>query len=128
VLEAQPFSRLLGATLTEFGEDGVRIELDVRPELTQQHGFVHGGVISYLVDNAVTFAAGLALGADLVTGGFTVDYVRPALGERLVARARLVHAGRSLAVVRCDVLAHTDGEDRLCAVATGRVTTRRPRD
>ena len=125
MLEAQPFSRLLGARLTEFGDDGVRIEVDVRPDLTQQHGFVHGGVVSYLVDNAITFAAGPALGADLVTGGFTVDYVRPALGDRLVASARIVHAGRSLAVVRCEVVAHADGEDRLCAVATGRVTTRR---
>ena len=61
VLAAQPFSVLLGTRLTDFGPDGVTLELTARPDLRQQHGYLHGGVVSYLIDNAITFAAGAAL-------------------------------------------------------------------
>lgn len=125
VLAAQPFSLLLGTHLTSFGADGAVLELDVREHLTQQHGFVHGGVVSYLIDNAITFAAGVALGADLVTAGFTVDYVRPARGVRLAAHATVIKAGAALAVLRCDVHAVDDeGQAELCAVGQGRVARR----
>src|SRR5215211_1100107 len=63
-LASQPFSVLLGSRLVEFDPEGATLELEVRNDLRQQHGFVHGGVISYLVDNAVTFAAGAVLGPD----------------------------------------------------------------
>ncbi|TXS16109.1 PaaI family thioesterase [Streptomyces sp. ms191] len=122
VLEAQPFSRLLGARITAFGEGGATLELDVREDLLQQNGFVHGGVLSYAADNALTFAAGTALGAAVLTAGFSIQYVRPAVGVTLVARAAVVHAGRRQAVVRCDLLAvDAAGEETLCAVAQGTV-------
>ena len=69
----------------------------------QQHGFVHDGVISYLIDNTITFAAGAILGPDIVTGGFTIDYLRPATGQALLARAHVLRAGTTHAVGRCDV-------------------------
>ncbi|MFI8288752.1 PaaI family thioesterase [Streptomyces sp. NPDC085614] len=122
VLEAQPFSRLLGARITAFGEGGATLELDVREDLLQQNGFVHGGVLSYAADNALTFAAGTALGAAVLTAGFSIQYVRPAVGVTLVARAAVVHAGRRQAVVRCDLLTvDAAGEETLCAVAQGTV-------
>lgn len=128
MLAAQPVSALLGTRLASFGPDGATLELDVRDELGQQHGFVHGGVVSYLVDTAITFAAGAVLGADLVTGGFTVDYLRPATGERLQARAIVVRAGTSVAVLRCEVQAlDATGNAVLCAVGQGRATRRSPR-
>lgn len=120
-----PFSALLGTRLASFGPDGATLELDVRDELRQQHGFVHGGVVSYLVDNAMAFAAGAVLGTDLVTGGFTIDYVRPAIGARLQARATPVQAGTNTAVLQCEV--HTvdgTGSASLCAIGQGRVTRR----
>ncbi|MFE1228999.1 PaaI family thioesterase [Streptomyces sp. NPDC058745] len=122
VLEAQPFSRLLGARITAFGEGGATLELDLREDLLQQNGFAHGGVLSYAADNALTFAAGTALGAAVLTAGFSIQYVRPALGVTLVARAAVVHAGRRQAVVRCDLLTvDAAGEETLCAVAQGTV-------
>jgi uncharacterized protein (TIGR00369 family) len=124
VLASQPFSMLLGCRLVEFDREGVTLELKVRKELRQQHGFVHGGVISYLVDNAVTFAAGAILGPDVVTGGFTIDYLRPATGTGLTACARTVWAGTTHAVVRCDVFDHHGDEPRLCATGQGRVMIR----
>lgn len=117
VLAAQPFSILLATRLNAFGGDCATLEIDVRDDLTQQHGYVHGGVLSYLIDNAITFAAGTALGADLVTAGFTVDYLRPARGVRLQADAAIVRAGTGVAVVRCDVHSFDEaGVPTRCAV------------
>lgn len=125
VLAAQPFSVLLGTRLKAFGGDCATVEIDVREDLTQQHGYVHGGVVSYLIDNAITFAAGTALGVDLVTAGFTVDYLRPARGVRLEADAVVVRAGTGMAVVRCDVHSiDEDGVSTWCAVGQGRVSAR----
>ncbi len=59
ILKAQPFSSLLGAELTALESGSAEIVLVVREEFKQQHGFVHGGVISYLADNCLTFAGGL---------------------------------------------------------------------
>ncbi|MEU8529951.1 MULTISPECIES: PaaI family thioesterase [Streptomyces] len=122
VLDAQPFSRLVGARLTEFGEGRAVLELDVRDDLRQQNGFAHGGVISYAADNAITFAAGTALGPAVLTAGFSIQYVRPATGTVLRARAEVVHAGRRQAVVRCDLLTvDEEGTETLSAVAQGTV-------
>ncbi|QFG25177.1 PaaI family thioesterase [Actinomadura sp. WMMB 499] len=122
VLDAQPFSRLLGARLVAFGEGGATLELDVRDELRQQDGHVHGGVVSYTADNTLTFAAGTVAGARLVTAGFAIDYLRPARGALLRARARVVRAGRTRVVCRCDVSAVDGaGAETLCAVAQGTI-------
>ncbi|MCX4722839.1 PaaI family thioesterase [Streptomyces sp. NPDC090052] len=121
-LDAQPFSRLLGARVTRFGGGSAVLEVDVRDELLQQNGFLHGGVLAYAADNALTFAAGTTLGAAVLTGGFSIQYVRPGAGRTLVARAEVVHTGRRQATVRCDlVMVRDDGEEVLCAVAQGTV-------
>ncbi|MFI1654342.1 PaaI family thioesterase [Streptomyces sp. NPDC020472] len=122
VLDAQPFSRLVGARLTEFGAGRAVLEVDHRDELRQQNGFLHGGVLSYAADNAITFAAGAELGAAVLTAGFSIQYVRPATGGVLRARAEVVHAGRRQAVVRCDLSTVDErGAETLCAVAQGTV-------
>jgi uncharacterized protein (TIGR00369 family) len=53
IFDSQPFTRRLGASLESVGPDSAEIALAVTDELIQQHGFAHGGVISYLADNAV---------------------------------------------------------------------------
>ncbi|MFI8519584.1 PaaI family thioesterase [Streptomyces sp. NPDC085481] len=122
ILDAQPFSRLLGARITAFGAGAATLELDIREEHRQQNGYVHGGVLSYAADNALTFAAGAALGPAVLTAGFSIQYVRPAVGAVLRARASVVHAGRRQAVVRCDLLTvDAAGAETLCAVAQGTV-------
>src|ERR1700760_4522572 len=87
ILAAQPFSVLLGTVLTAMDESGVVLELPLRAELLQQFGFAHGGVVSYLADNALTYAGALALGEAVVTVEMKLNYLRPAIGDRLVARA-----------------------------------------
>ncbi len=121
VLAEQPFSVLLGTELVAFGEGAAELRIPITPQLTQQHGFVHGGVVSYAADNALTFAGGTTLGPDVVTSEFKINYVRPAIGDVLIARARVVHTGSSQAVCRCDVFASKDGIERLCATAQGTI-------
>lgn len=127
VLQSQPFSRLLDAELVRFSEAGVELRLPICARLKQQHGFVHGGVVSYAADNALTFAGGLALGPAVVTSEFKINYVRPAAGDALVARASVVHAGRTQAVCRCEVFSLGD-EETLCAVAQGTISLLRGGD
>ena len=122
VLASQPFSVLLGAELVAFAPGTAALKVPVRPELKQQHGFVHGGVISYAADNALTYAGGSTLGPGVVTAEFKINYVRPALGEFLVARASVVHSGRNQAVCRCDVFVSSQGAETLCATAQGTIT------
>lgn len=121
-LAAQPFSVLLGARLTAFGDGEAALELDIREELLQHYGFLHGGVLGYAADNTLTFAAGSVLGPRLITAGYSIDYLRPASGEVLRARAHVVRAGRTLAVCRCDLsTADATGTEKLCAVAQGTI-------
>lgn len=122
VLDSQPFSVLVGARITAFGDGAATLEIDSREELRQQSGFLHGGVLAYAADNALTFAAGTTLGPAVLTGGFSIQYLRPATGVSLVARAEVVHTGRRQAVARCDLSAvGQDGTETLCAVAQGTV-------
>ena len=121
VLQAQPFSRLLNAELVQFSGDGVELRLPVSEQIKQQHGFVHGGVISYAADNALTFAGGFVLGPAVVTSEFKINYVRPAKGHALIARASVMHAGKTQAVCRCEVFSLADDHETLCAVAQGTI-------
>src|SRR5262249_16956709 len=122
VLASQPFSVLLGAQLLELAAGLAELKIPIREELKQQFGFVHGGVISYAADNALTFAGGSILGTSVVTSEFKVNYVRPAMGDFILARGGVVHAGKSQAVCRCEVYASANGNQTLCAVAQGTIT------
>jgi len=122
ILASQPFSRLVGIELDSAQRGRCVLSLPIRADLLQHHGFVHGGALSSLVDIALTYAGATALAVPVVTSEFKVNYLRPALGRRLVARAEAVHAGRNQAVCRCDLYAlGDDGSERLCAVAQGTI-------
>lgn len=122
VLATQGFSRLLGTELTAYGPKGAELRLPLRDELRQQNGFAHGGVISYLADNALTFAGGSALGIAVLTAEYKINYLRPGVGVALVARAQVVYAGKTTATCRCDVFSVLDdGTEKLCATAQGTI-------
>jgi uncharacterized protein (TIGR00369 family) len=119
ILEAQPFSRLLGTTMTKFENGEVELRLMLTEQLKQQHGFAHGGVIACMADNAMTFAAGLSMGGGVLTAETKVNIVRPALGEEMVARAHTVSFGKTQGVARCEVYVVQDGVEKLCAAGQG---------
>lgn len=121
IFNAQPFSAFLGARLVEVTSSSAVIAVDNREELRQQHGYIHGGVISYLADNALTFAGGLALGGDALTAEYRINYAKPAVGTRIVAEAETVAVTRSQAVCRCSVYSCSGEEKKLVAVAQGTI-------
>jgi len=121
VFNAQPFSQFIGAQLTASGPGSAELSIPVADHLKQQHGFVHGGVISYLADNAITFAGGLALGGNALTSEFKINYLKPAIGSMLIARARAKSFGKRQAVCQCEIFAVTDDGENLCALAQGTV-------
>jgi uncharacterized protein (TIGR00369 family) len=121
VLATQPFSMLLGAEVAAMSPGRVDMQLVLKPEHLQQNGFAHGGVVSYLADNALTFAGGTAMQAPVVTSEFKINYVRPAVGERLIARASAEAVSKTQAVCRCEVFVVKDGAEKLCALAQGTI-------
>jgi len=121
ILAAQPFSVLIGAKLTRFGGGVARIEVPFEPQLLQQNGFLHGGVLAYAIDNAISFAGGSVLGPSILTAGMTVAYHRPARGP-ILAEATVITATRSSAAVRCEVSAVDDRTGERVIVASGHGT------
>lgn len=120
-LASQPFSRLLGTRVTGFGNGRATLQLLATEDLRQQDGHVHGGVLSYLADNAMAFAAGTELGPAVLTAGMTIEYLRPARAAVLRATGVVVHAGRRQVTCRCDVVTvDAAGDTSLCATAQGR--------
>jgi uncharacterized protein (TIGR00369 family) len=123
IFASQPFSQFIGAQLTSSGPKDAEICLPIVDNLKQQDGFVHGGVISYLADNSITFAGGLALGGNALTSEFKINYLKPAVGSLLVARAHAKSVGKRQAVCQCEIYAVEDGEESLCAIAQGTVVS-----
>lgn len=122
VLAQQAFSRLLGAELTHLMPGDVVLQLPLRDDLKQQNGFAHGGVVSYLADNALTYAGGTAMRVPVVTSEFKINYLKPATGDKLVARAKAIGVGKTQSVCRCEVYAVRGQEETLCALAQGTIT------
>lgn len=120
ILESQPFSVLLGTELEIFEPGTAVLTLVVREELKQQHGFVHGGVLSYLADNALTYAGGSVLG-DSITSEYKINYLRPAIGKKLVAKAAVLSSGKNQSVCQCNVIAVGEEGERMVAVAQGTI-------
>lgn len=121
-LASQPFSVFLGTQLIAFNDEQVELHLPLRDELKQQNGFAHGGVLSYLADNALTFAGGAKLGPAVLTAEYKINYLRPAVGRQLIARASVVYAGKTTATCRCDVFCVSeDGVEKMCATAQGTI-------
>jgi uncharacterized protein (TIGR00369 family) len=121
ILDAQGFSKFLGARITAMESRGVELQLAIADHLKQQHGYVHGGVLSYLADSSLTFAGGMALGPSILTSEFKINYLRPAIGQLLVAKASVLSAGKSQAVCRCDIFCVDQGVQVLCAAAQGTI-------
>lgn len=109
---------LIGAELAVVEPGYVEIHLPHRSDLTQQHGFIHGGIVGMIADSAAGYAANTLTPAD--TSVLTVEYkmnlVAPADGQRLVARGEVIKPGRTLIVTKADVFAIRDEKWTLCAV------------
>jgi uncharacterized protein (TIGR00369 family) len=118
---SQAFMSTLGATLTSVEPGRVVIEILPVLSLTQQNGFLHAGVIASIADSACGYAAYTLMpeGSDVLSIEFKLNLLRPASGDRVIADARVVRAGRTVTVCQADVFAFTGGESRQVAMLTG---------
>jgi uncharacterized protein (TIGR00369 family) len=103
--DRQGLMRLLGARLTHIGPGQVRIELPSRPEITQQHGYIHAGATSAIADSAGGYAAYTLFPADseVLTVEFKINLLAPAAGDHLEAVGTVLRYGRTLTVCRLEV-------------------------
>jgi uncharacterized protein (TIGR00369 family) len=101
----QQFMATLGASLTTVQPGEVSIELPFRADLTQQHGFLHAGVVTSVIDSACGYAALTLMPPDreVLSVEFKVNLMAPAQGATFQARGRVVRAGRTLTVCTGDL-------------------------
>jgi len=118
--EAQALMRAIGANLERVEPGEVDIAIPFRQDLTQQHGHLHAAIVTAIADSACGYAASTLMPpkSEVLSVEFKVNLLRPASGERFLARARVLKPGRTLTVVTADVLGFSrdDSEGRLVAV------------
>ncbi len=118
--------RTLKAELTLVTPGIIEIEMPFSPELTQQHGFLHAGVISTALDSACGYAAFSLMPPDasVLTIEFKVNLLAPGRGERFLFRGSVTKPGRTIIVADGQAYAFgPDGEARLIATMTGTMMT-----
>jgi uncharacterized protein (TIGR00369 family) len=107
----------IGARLRQVAPGDVEIEAPVREDLSQQHGYLHAGVVTALVDSACGYSA-LTLsppGTEVLTVEFKVNFLAPASGTVVVARGRVVRAGRSITVCAGEAVVTHDSRETTVA-------------
>ena len=115
----QPFMEFLGAELGVVEPGYCEIHLAHRAELTQQHGYMHGGALATLADNAAGYAAFSLMPADasVLTVEYKLNIMRPGVGDRMTARAKVIKAGRTITVVESNVYGIDCGKEVMCVTS-----------
>ena len=103
----QTIMGLIGAELTRVEPGVIEITLPYRADLTQQHGYLHAGIVTTIADSASGYAAYSLMppNSEVLSVEFKVNLLRPAKGETFSAVAEVVKSGKTLTVVRADVFA-----------------------
>lgn len=116
--DRQDAMQLIQATLPVVEHGRAEIHLPHWQGITQQHGFVHGGVVGMIADSAAGYAAMTMVpeGDSVLSVEFKMNMLAPADGEQLIARGEVVRAGRTLIVTKAEVFAVKDGKEALCAL------------
>ena len=118
----QTIMRLIGAELSRVEPGIVEITLAYRPDLAQQHGYLHAGIVTTIADSACGYAAYTLMPpeSEVLSVEFKVNLLRPAKGETFLAVAEVVKAGKTLTVVRADVFSlNHDAQRELIATMLG---------
>ena len=122
--------RTIGARLESIAPGAVEISLRPDPAISQQHGFVHAGAVTAIADSAAGYAALTLMpaGTGVLSTEFKINLLAPAVGDRIVARGRVVKAGRTLTVAQTEVFAVSDGTEKLIALLTATMMAVEDRD
>ncbi len=115
-IEAVPYAQLLGIQLGKVTPGEATLTLAIRPELSQNHGVVHGGAIASLIDTATAFAILTLLKPEerVTTVDLSISYLRPGFEGQMRATARVLRQGRRLLATSAEV---TDETGTLLATA-----------
>jgi uncharacterized protein (TIGR00369 family) len=116
--KAQSLMTTLGARLVLVADGEVQIELPFSERLSQQHGYLHAGAITSIVDSACGYAALTKAppGCEVVTAEFKINLLRPAIGERFLAIGKVQNAGKLLTVCTGEVLAFSGNTSKVVAL------------
>jgi uncharacterized protein (TIGR00369 family) len=115
--QSATFNRWCGLEVKSASAGQVELVMLWRAEFGQYSGFLHAGLIGALIDTACGFAAATVAGPGVLAAHFSVNCLRPALGEQFIARARVVRAGKTQVFTACELFAVASQEEKL--VATG---------
>jgi uncharacterized protein (TIGR00369 family) len=123
----QAFMQTLGASLELVERGRVHIAVPFSEHLLQQHGYAHAGVVTSIADSASGYAA-LTLapsGSEVLSVEFKISLLAPARGQRFLARAEVIHAGRRLSFCTAEVAAIDGADEQIIAMmlSTMRVRT-----
>ena len=115
----QEFMDFIGAEISDMGPGYCEIQVLYKKELSQQHGYFHGGVIGTLADNSGGYAAFTLMPSDasILTVEYKLNLIAPGDGELLIARAQVIKPGRTLTICRPEVFVVKNGVKTLCATA-----------
>ena len=110
----------LGASLLHVAPGMVEIALPASASVSQQHGFIHAGALAAIADTAAGYAALslMSAGVGVLTTEFKINLVAPAKGDRVIARGRVVKAGRTLTLGQTEVFAESATGEKLVALLT----------
>ena len=123
--QGKGYMHTLSASLESVAPGLVEIALTPGSAVSQQHGFVHAGALAAIADSAACYAA-LSLmppGAGVLTIEFKINLLAPAAGERILARGRVIKAGRTLTLAQTEVFSQTAGQEKLVALLTATLMT-----
>ena len=113
----QEIMKTIGAKLVKVMPGEVHIEFSFMESLTQQHGYIHAGVITSVVDSACGYAAHTLMSADseVLTIEYKVNFMSPAKGDRFKGIGRVLKPGRNITVCSGDVIAFDNGKEKIIA-------------
>jgi uncharacterized protein (TIGR00369 family) len=113
----QGLMKSINARISRVAPGEVVIELPFRDDLTQQHGYLHAGIVTSIADTACGYAAFTLMPeeADVLSVEYKINLLSPARGDRFIARATVKRAGRNLTVCEAEVFAVNSGEEKLIA-------------
>ena len=108
----------IGARLTAIHPGEARIELPFSPALTQQHGYLHAGIVGAIADSACGYAAYTLMpaGSEVLTVEYKINFLSPARGQTFTAIGKVIKPGRTVTACSGEVWAQTDDERKLVAV------------
>ncbi len=115
----QPFMSFIGARLVEVKPGFCQIGLQYNKNLSQQHGFFHGGIIGTIADNSAGYAAFSLMPANvsILTVEYKLNLIAPGDGNLLIGRGQVIKPGRTLTICKSDVFIVKEGVEKLCATA-----------